>query len=196
MKIKTARFVTSVAEFALCPSSPLPEFAFIGRSNVGKSSLINLLCNQRGLAQISGTPGKTATINFYVINEAWTLVDLPGYGYAKTAKSIRERFQSLISDYLTERENLRHIFVLIDGRHPPQRIDLEFVEWLIGVGVPFSLVFTKADKIKPSKVTENQGFFLAALAEFTEGEPSVHTVSAVTKQGRIELLSAIQTMIA
>lgn len=195
MKFKTARFVTSVAEFALCPPSPLPEFAFIGRSNVGKSSLINLLCNQRGLAQISGTPGKTATINFYVINEAWTLVDLPGYGYAKTPKSIRERFQSLISDYLTERENLRHIFVLIDGRHPPQRIDLEFVEWLVGVGVPFSLVFTKADKTKPSKVTENQGFFLAALAEFAEGEPSVHTVSAVTKQGRIELLSAIQTMI-
>jgi len=172
----------------------LPEFAFIGRSNVGKSSLINLLCHQKSLAQVSGSPGKTRTINFYVVNEEWVLVDLPGYGYAKAPKSERNRFNDFVADYLEFREGLNHVFVLIDCRHEPQRIDLDFVSWLVEKGVPFSLIFTKADKVKASRIEENRRLFLAALAEFAEGEPRTFVTSAETKTGRLELLAAIREM--
>lgn len=195
MKIKSARFATSTTGVEACPAAELPEFAFIGRSNVGKSSLINLLCQQRSLAQVSSAPGKTRTINFYVVNEEWVLIDLPGYGYAKAAKSERDRFNDFVADYLEFREGLRHVFVLIDSRHEPQRIDLDFVSWLVEKGVPFSLVFTKADKVKPGRLAENQRLFLEALAEFAEGIPPVHATSAEAKTGRLELLGAIRGMI-
>lgn len=194
MKIRSARFATSSVGVEECPSAELPEFAFIGRSNVGKSSLINLLCHQKSLAQVSGSPGKTRTINFYVVNEEWVLVDLPGYGYAKAPKSERNRFNDFVADYLEFREGLNHVFVLIDCRHEPQRIDLDFVSWLVEKGVPFSLIFTKADKVKASRIEENRRLFLAALAEFAEGEPRTFVTSAETKTGRLELLAAIREM--
>jgi GTP-binding protein len=194
MKIKTARFATSTTSVEACPAAELPEFAFIGRSNVGKSSLINLLCQQKSLAQVSSAPGKTRTINFYVVNEDWVLVDLPGYGYAKAAKSERDRFNDFVADYLEFREGLRHVFVLIDSRHEPQRIDLDFVSWLVEKGVPFSLVFTKADKVKAGRLAENRRLFLEALAEFAEGTPPIHVTSAEAKTGRLELLGAIRGM--
>lgn len=194
MKIRSARFATSTTSVEECPAAELPEFAFIGRSNVGKSSLINLLCQQRSLAQVSSAPGKTRTINFYVVNEEWVLVDLPGYGYAKAAKSERDRFNDFVADYLEFREGLHHVFVLIDSRHEPQRIDLDFVSWLVEKGVPFSLVFTKADKVKSGRLAENQRLFLEALAGFAEGSPPVHATSAEAKTGRLELLGAIRGM--
>jgi GTP-binding protein len=194
MKIKTARFATSTTSVEACPAAELPEFAFIGRSNVGKSSLINLLCQQRSLAQVSSAPGKTRTINFYVVNEDWVLVDLPGYGYAKAAKSERDRFNDFVADYLEFREGLRHVFVLIDSRHEPQRIDLDFVSWLVEKGVPFSLVFTKADKVKAGRLAENRRLFLEAFAEFADGTPPIHVTSAEAKTGRLELLGAIRGM--
>ena len=194
MKIKSARFATSTTSVEECPAAELPEFAFIGRSNVGKSSLINLLCQQKSLAQVSSAPGKTRTINFYVVNEDWVLVDLPGYGYAKAAKSERDRFNDFVADYLEFREGLRHVFVLIDSRHEPQRIDLDFVSWLVEKGVPFSLVYTKADKVKAGRLAENRRLFLEALAEFAEGTPPIHVTSAEAKTGRLELLGAIRGM--
>ena len=196
MKIKSARYATSAIGIDDCPSAQLPEFAFIGRSNVGKSSLINLLCNQKALAQVSSSPGKTRTINFFVVNEDWVLVDLPGYGYAKAAKTERERFNEFVADYLEFREGLTHVFVLIDSRLDPQRIDLEFTSWLVEKGVPFSLIFTKADKLKPSKVNTNRAQFLAALSEFVEGEPATFIPSAEAKTGRLEVLGAIREMMS
>ena len=196
MKIKSARYATSAAAIDECPVAELPEFAFIGRSNVGKSSLINLLCHQKSLAQVSGAPGKTRTINFYVVNEDWVLVDLPGYGYAKVAKSERERFSGFVSDYLEFREGLTHVFVLIDSRHEPQKIDLAFVSWLVEKGIPFSLVFTKADKLKPSKVNANRTLFLEAMKEFADGEPVTFITSAETKTGSLEVLGAIRELMS
>lgn len=194
MKIKSARYATSAAAIDECPVAELPEFAFIGRSNVGKSSLINLLCHQKSLAQVSGAPGKTRTINFYVVNEDWVLVDLPGYGYAKVAKSERERFNDFVSDYLEFREGLTHVFVLIDSRHEPQKIDLAFVSWLVVKGIPFSLVFTKSDKLKASKVNANRALFLDAMKEFADGEPVTFITSAEAKTGRLEVLGAIREL--
>ena len=146
MKIKSATFITSARGLADCPVWDRPEFAFIGRSNVGKSSLINLLANQHSLAKVSATPGKTRLLNFFLMNDSWSLVDLPGYGFAKAAKAEKFDFNQMAGDYLEQRENLRRVFVLIDSRHPPQRIDVDFTTWLGGSGVPFSLIFTKADK--------------------------------------------------
>lgn len=194
MKIKSARYATSAAGIEECPRAELPEFAFIGRSNVGKSSLINLLCHQKSLAQVSSAPGKTRTINFYVVNEEWVLVDLPGYGYAKAAKSERDRFNDFVADYLEFRDGLSHVFVLIDSRHEPQKIDLEFVSWLVEKAVPFSLVFTKADKLKASKVNSNRQLFLEAMKEFAEGEPVTFITSATEKTGRLEVLGAIREL--
>lgn len=149
MKITSADFVCSNTEVAKCPSQPLPEYAFIGRSNVGKSSLLNMLTGRKGLAKTSGRPGKTQLINHFIINENWFLVDLPGYGYARTSKTQKARFQKLIDKYFTERKQLLAAFLLIDIRHDPLPIDLEFMEWLNEKGIPFSIVFTKADKLKP-----------------------------------------------
>jgi len=195
LRIQSANFELSAISLDSCPDSKLPEFAFIGRSNVGKSSLLNVLSNQAALARVSKTPGRTREINFFTINRTWSLVDLPGYGYAKASASDRERFNEFVSDYLRERENLCCAFVLIDSRHEPQRIDQEFVQWLVEGEIPFALVFTKSDKVKPSAVKKNIAGFLEAMAEWSEGQPPVFTTSSKTKEGRRELLKFIEEAI-
>lgn len=192
MRIKNAEFLTSAPELADCPASDLPEFAFIGRSNVGKSSLVNLLCGRKGLAQVSGKPGRTTTINFYGIDEEWTLVDLPGYGYAKTAKKNRNRFGDVIADYLAHRTNLVCVFVLIDSRLTPQTIDLEFLAWLANGEVPFVLAFTKGDKLKAGPRDKNVNTFLEALGEWVEGEIPRVVTSAKTGDGKKDLLRWVE----
>ena len=192
MKITSARFATSFDSVESCPAAELPEFAFIGRSNVGKSSLINMLCNQAGLAKVSAKPGHTRLINFFVVNEDWCLVDLPGYGYARAPKAERNRFNDFVADYLEFREGLTHVFVLIDCRHDPQRIDIDFLTWLVEKAVPFSLIFTKSDKLKPSKVAANRDLFLTALAEYVDGQPPTFITSVKDKNGRMDVLSAIR----
>jgi GTP-binding protein len=191
MKIKNARYLLSCVNVEDCPLPELPEFAFIGRSNVGKSSLLNSLCNQRSLAKVSQRPGRTQTINYFVVNEAWLLVDLPGYGYAKAPKAKRHLFNDFVADYLEYREGLTHTFVLIDSRHEPQQIDVDFVTWLVEKGTPFSLVFTKTDKVKKGKLTANQELFLEALSEYVDGQPAIYATSAKSGEGRLELLNAI-----
>ena len=194
MKITSARFATSFDSVESCPAAVLPEFAFIGRSNVGKSSLINMLCNQAGLAKVSSSPGHTRLINFFVVNEDWCLVDLPGYGYARAPKSERNRLNDFVADYLEFREGLTHVFVLIDSRHDPQKIDIDFVTWLVEKAVPFSLIFTKSDKLKPSKVAANRDLFLTALSEYVDGQPPTFITSVKDKTGRMDVLSAISEM--
>jgi len=194
MKIKNARFAISCDGLESCPPAELPEFAFIGRSNVGKSTLINMLCNQKALARVSRTPGHTQLINFFVINEEWCLVDLPGYGYAKAAKKDRHRFNDFVADYLEFREGLTHIFVLIDSRLEPQKIDISFVAWLVECGKPFSLVYTKADKVKPKRAEANQQAFINQLGEFVEGVPQIFVTSSTTREGRLEVLRSIGEM--
>ena len=195
MRIQSANFSKSAVRLSECPPSDLPEFAFIGRSNVGKSSLINLLTKQEGLARVSKTPGRTREINFFKINAAWGLVDLPGYGYAKVSKSQRDQFNEFVSEYLLERENLCGAFVLIDSRHTPQKIDLAFVSWLIEAELPFALIFTKTDKSKPKEVKKNVGLFLEAMKEFSDGTPIFMETSASTGDGRKELLGFIEAAI-
>ena len=196
MKIQSAKFKTSAVTFDRCLAPDLPEFAFIGRSNVGKSSLINLLTNKEGLARVSKTPGRTREINFFSINDAWNLVDLPGYGYAKVSKSQREQFNEFVSDYLLNRETLTGTFVLIDARHTPQKIDLEFVAWLIEAQLPFALIFTKIDKIKPRLVLKNVGLFLEKMKEFSDGNPIYFETSTIARTGRKEVLKFIETAIS
>jgi len=191
MKVRTAEFVTSAPDLASCPDWAKSEFAFIGRSNVGKSSLLNLLAGRKDLARVSATPGATQLINFFEINGDWALVDLPGYGYSKTPQSVRESFHRAASDYLSQRENLRCVFVLIDARLPPQRIDLEFCGWLADGGIPFVLAFTKTDKLKAGKVATNVAGFLAALAEVCGGEPRTFLCSTRTQAGKKEVLQFI-----
>lgn len=196
MKIETSKFKTSAISFDRCLAPDFPEFAFIGRSNVGKSSLINLLTNKEGLARISKTPGRTREINFFFINDSWNLVDLPGYGYAKVSKSQRDQFNEFVSDYLLNRETLTGIFVLIDSRHTPQKIDLEFLAWLIEAQLPFALIFTKTDKSKPKLVRKNVGLFLERMKEFSEGDPIYFETSTTTRTGRKEVLKFIETAIS
>tara|TARA_B110000003_G_scaffold41907_1_gene39092 strand:+ start:7360 stop:7959 length:600 start_codon:yes stop_codon:yes gene_type:complete len=196
MKIQTSKFKTSAISFDRCLAPDVPEFAFIGRSNVGKSSLINLLTNKEGLARISKTPGRTREINFFSINDSWNLVDLPGYGYAKVSKSQRDQFNEFVSDYLLNRETLTGIFVLIDSRHTPQKIDLEFLAWLIEAQLPFALIFTKTDKSKPKLVRKNVGLFLERMKEFSEGDPIYFETSTTTRTGRKEVLKFIETAIS
>ena len=196
MKIQTSKFKTSAISFDRCLAPDFPEFAFIGRSNVGKSSLINLLTNKEGLARISKTPGRTREINFFSINDSWNLVDLPGYGYAKVSKSQRDQFNEFVSDYLLNRETLTGIFVLIDSRHTPQKIDLEFLAWLIEAQLPFALIFTKTDKSKPKLVRKNIGLFLERMKEFSEGDPIYFETSTTTRTGRKEVLKFIETAIS
>lgn len=191
MIIKSATFITSSLDVTSCPASDQPEFAIIGRSNVGKSSLINLLVGRKALARVSGSPGHTQMINFFSINDRWTLVDLPGYGYAEAAKKIRRTFEPMIAGYMTQRPNLSRVFVLIDSRHTPQAIDVEFVEWLAGAAVPFSLVFTKADKVTPTKVRTNIGLFQERMSAWCATMPEVFITSASTGSGRAELLAFI-----
>lgn len=192
MKIRSAKFVTSASQLDGCPRWEVPEVAFIGRSNVGKSSLINLLTNQKSLAKVSATPGKTRLLNFFLVNETWGLVDLPGYGFAKTAKNEKFDFNLLVGDFLERRENLRRVFVLIDSRHEPQRIDLDFLAWLESTGRAFSLVFTKADKQSPTRTRANAAAFLEAATPWIDPFAETYTTSSTARTGRLELLRAIR----
>ncbi len=191
MQIKDAVFEISCPDLESCPESTLPEFAFIGRSNVGKSSLINMLTRKKDLAITSSKPGRTRLINFFLINKKWSLIDLPGYGYAKASGSDRKRFQEFVTDYLLNRPNMSCVFVLIDSRLTPQRIDLEFTEWLINCEIPFVLIFTKADKSKPRIVEQNIELFKEGMKEFCDGLPRIYTCSSKTEQGRGEVLHFI-----
>jgi len=191
MLIKSARYIISSPSVEQCPKADKPEYAFIGRSNVGKSSLINMLCNQKGLAKISATPGKTQMINHFMVNESWYVVDLPGYGYAKRSLSERKLWDKMIQDYLRKRTTLVTIFILIDSRHAPQPIDLEFVNLLGKWQVPFSVVFTKSDKEKPGVVQRNVKAFIDALREDWEFLPQQFVTSSEKKIGRDEMLAFI-----
>jgi len=192
MKIKSATFQLSAADISACPAWAWREFAFVGRSNVGKSSLINMLCGKANLAKVSAVPGKTQLLNFFLMNEAWSLVDLPGYGFAQVTRHRKYDFSVLIKDYLEQRENLAGVFVLLDSRLPPQRIDLDFVSWLQTCGVPFVLVFTKADKLVAGKVQANIGLFHAAVGTWLADPPEVIVSSSKTGSGRIGILKSIE----
>jgi len=191
MQIKSAEFITSARSLTECPAWEYPEFAFIGRSNVGKSSMINLLAKRESLAKVSATPGKTRLLNFFLMNQTWSLVDLPGYGFAKAAKSEKFDFNERAGDYLEGRPNLRRVFTLIDSRHPPQRIDLDFLAWLGGIGVPFSLVFTKTDKQSPAKTRASIALFMETLAPLVSAQPEALASSAKTGDGRKDILRVI-----
>lgn len=189
--IKSARFVISNSDVRKCPSDNKPEYAFIGRSNVGKSSLINALTGQKKLAMTSATPGKTLLINHFLVNDEWYLVDLPGYGYAKRSKSQTEQLQKIISSYVLGREQMTLLFLLIDSRHEPQKIDLEFIEWLGENGVPFAIIFTKADKLTKSALSANIEAYKRRLLEEWEELPPVFVTSSESKLGRDEVLQYI-----
>ena len=191
MKIKSAEFVISNSEVTKCPKEKYPEYAFIGRSNVGKSSLINMLMQRKNLAKTSGRPGKTQLINHFLINKNWFLVDLPGYGYAKVSKSSKRVFQKFITNYFAKREQLVLAFVLIDCRHEPQKVDLEFIQWMGENGIPFSIVFTKADKVKPNALTRNIEVYTQKILETWEEMPNYFITSSSNGVGRKELLDYI-----
>jgi len=191
MEIKSASFVISNTDITRCPQDGLPEYAFIGRSNVGKSSLINMLTRRHGLAMTSSTPGKTMLINHFLVNGEWYIVDLPGYGYASRGKDQREQLQHIIESYILGREQMTNLFLLIDCRHEPMAIDLEFIEWLGENEVPFSIVFTKADKLGTGRLRENVRNYLAKLSEQWEELPPHFVTSAEKGTGRDELLDYI-----
>jgi GTP-binding protein len=191
MNITTAVFETSAPDLDSCPEETLPEFAFIGRSNVGKSSLVNLLAGKKNLARVSKIPGYTKLINFFTINRAWRLVDLPGYGYAHVARENKARFNDAVSNYLARRTNLYCVFLLIDSKLPPQKIDLEFIQWLGGQAAPLALVFTKIDKVKPAQLQKNMELFKESISGWFENVPEILTCSSVTKSGVNELLNVI-----
>lgn len=191
MKITSAEFVMSNSDVAKCPKNKLPEYAFIGRSNVGKSSLINMLMQRKSLAKTSGRPGKTQLINHFLINKNWYLVDLPGYGYARVSKSSKKTFQKFITNYFEKRQQLVLGFVLIDCRHEPQPIDLEFMEWMGQSQIPFSIIFTKADKLKPNALTRNLEVYTQKMLETWEEMPQYFVTSASNGDGRDELLGYI-----
>ncbi|MGJ5642500.1 ribosome biogenesis GTP-binding protein YihA/YsxC [Formosa sp. S-31] len=191
MLIKSAEFVMSNSDVAKCPKDRLPEYAFIGRSNVGKSSLINMLTNRKSLAKTSGRPGKTQLINHFLINKNWYLVDLPGYGYARVSKSTKKVFQKFITAYFAKREQLISAFVLVDIRHTPQPIDLEFMQWLGENGIPFSIIFTKADKLKPKAIENHINAYKDILMETWEDMPNYFITSSSKEIGKEELLNYI-----
>lgn len=192
MQIKTATFVTSNSNYLKCPDSNLPEYAFIGRSNVGKSSLINMLTGVSGLAKTSSKPGKTQLINHFLINGNWHLVDLPGYGYARISKTAREQWQKMITGYMLNRKQLVCVFVLVDSRIPPQKIDIEFINFLGENGIPVSIIFTKTDKEKQRDIARNINTFKSVLSETWEELPTIISTSSVSKQGRETLLNHIE----
>ncbi|HDZ14120.1 hypothetical protein LCGC14_0731050 [marine sediment metagenome] len=195
MHIKTATFIISNTDVAKCPNEPLPEYAFIGRSNVGKSSLINMLTERKSLAKISGRPGKTQLINHFKINGNWFLVDLPGYGYARVSKKSKKTFQKYITDYFAKREQLVCAFVLVDIRHEPQKIDMEFMEWLGQNAIPFCIIFTKADKLKPKAIERAINAYLAELiAGVWEEAPQYFVTSSSKKMGRDDVLGYIDAI--
>ncbi|MEA3504844.1 MAG: ribosome biogenesis GTP-binding protein YihA/YsxC [Bacteroidota bacterium] len=193
MEIQSAEFVKSCPSIKVAPNTALPEYAFIGRSNVGKSSLINMLVNRKNLAQTSSTPGKTQLINYFIINAAWHLVDLPGYGFAKRSKKIRDSWGKMISDYISKRDNLVNTFVLIDSRIKPQVLDLVFIRNLAELGVAFTLVFTKTDKLKQRELDKNLEIYKEELSKEWEELPPIIVTSANTKLGRKEILEFIAT---
>ena len=192
MHIKSAKFVISNTDVRKCPEGNLPEYAFIGRSNVGKSSLINMLTNHKGLAMTSSTPGKTLLINHFLINEEWYLVDLPGYGFAQRGMAQREQLRQIIESYILGREQLVCLFVLIDCRHPAQKIDLEFMDWLGENGVPFTIIFTKTDKIGRGRLKENIKAYQEAMLGTWEELPPMMCSSSENKEGREEILDYIE----
>lgn len=194
MIIKSTQFVKSSTTVEQCPKQTLPEFAFIGRSNVGKSSLINMLTNNGKLAKISGTPGKTQTINHFLINDSWYLVDLPGYGFAKVSKKERSKFGDFIQEYIVKRTQLTCLFVLVDSRHEPQTIDVEFINWLGGEGIPFAIIFTKTDKLKPATLDRNVDAYKDHLLQFWEELPDCFCTSSATKEGRDMVLDYIESI--
>lgn len=191
MEITKAAFVVSNSDYRKCPDTKLPEYAFIGRSNVGKSSLINMLTGVKGLAKTSGQPGKTQLINHFLINGQWYLVDLPGYGYARTSKTSREKWQKMIVDYILKRQQLVNVFVLVDSRIPPQKIDVDFINFLGQKGVPLTIVFTKIDKQKQREVSATVNTYQRTLAEAWEDLPEMLMTSSVTRYGRDRLLDRI-----
>lgn len=195
MLIKSSEYIISSPDYTQCPKPDRPEFAFIGRSNVGKSSLINMLCDNQKLAKTSGTPGKTQLINHFLVNKEWYLVDLPGYGFAKVSQTSRRRWEQMIENYLRKRENLSNVFVLIDSRHSPQKIDLEFVSSLGKWDIPFCLAFTKADKESQRVVSQNVKSFLAKLGESWQFLPRHFVTSAEKKLGRDAILNFIDDTI-
>ena len=194
MEIKSAEFVISNTDVRKCPEGTKPEYAFIGRSNVGKSSLINMLTARKGLAMTSQKPGKTLLINHFLINKEWFLVDLPGYGFAQRGKEGRENIRRIIESYVLQRQQLTCLFVLLDCRHEPQKIDLEFMEWLGENEVPFAIIFTKIDKISRGRLTENLNKYKERLLETWEELPPILLSSSETKDGREEILDYIQSI--
>ncbi len=194
MEIKTARFIVSNTDVRKCPAPDKPEYAFIGRSNVGKSSLINRLTNKKSLAKTSGSPGKTQLINHFLINEEWYLVDLPGYGYAKVPKKERIKWEQFLRRYLLQRENLYCVFVLIDSRHEAQEVDLKFMEWLGISEIPFSIIFTKTDKLKPEELEENLKKYETQLFRTWETMPGYFVSSSETGEGKEEILRFIASL--
>jgi len=192
MEIKQVKFLVSNTKVEKCPKPDKPEYAFIGRSNVGKSSLINMLVKSRSLAKISSKPGKTQLINHFLVNESWYLVDLPGYGYAQVPKTEREKWEKFVRQYILRRTNLYCLFVLVDSRHDPQPADLEFMEWLGISRIPFAIIFTKTDKLKPSELDENLARYRAVLLQKWEELPPVFDTSSVSGDGREEILNFIE----
>lgn len=194
MDIKSAEFIISNTDVKKCPEGIFPEYAFIGRSNVGKSSLINMLTARKGLAMTSATPGKTMLINHFLINNNWYIVDLPGYGYARRGMKGQEQIRKIIEDYILEREQMTNLFLLIDSRLEPQKIDMEFMEWLGENGIPFSIVFTKADKLKGGKLSGNIQMYLRELRRQWEELPPYFISSSESRQGRDEILGYIESI--
>ncbi len=194
MEITSAEFVISNTDVKKCPPGVFPEYAFIGRSNVGKSSLINMLANRKGLAMTSATPGKTMLINHFLINKNWHLVDLPGYGYARRGQKGKDQIRTIIEDYILEREQMTNLFVLVDSRLEPQKIDLEFMEWLGENGIPFSIIFTKADKLKGGRLRTNINAYLCELRKQWEELPPYFISSSTDRTGRTEILNYIENI--
>ena len=195
MEIKSATCTKRSAKISQCPKDTKAEFAFIGRSNVGKSSLINMLTDHKGLAKTSATPGKTLLINHFLINNEWYIVDLPGYGFAKRSKSVQRSIEEMISSYILHREQLVNVFLLIDVRHNPQKIDTEFMTWLGENGIPFSIVFTKADKLSATQLRQNVDSYMKSLLDTWEELPPYFVTSSEKKQGREPLLNYIEGII-
>lgn len=194
MLVNTARFVISNSDPSKCPDEKRHEYAFIGRSNVGKSSLINMITGQKDLAKTSSTPGKTMLINHFLVNDSWYIVDLPGYGYAKRSKDDRMRLEKIIKGYIATREQMTNLFVLIDVRHKPQKNDLEFMAWLGENGIPFSIVFTKMDKVSPTAGRKSIEVYCETLLEQWEALPPIFKTSSQDRRGREELLNYIEEM--
>jgi len=191
MEIKTAEYVGSFVQLAQCPQTRQPEFAFIGRSNVGKSSLVNYLCGRKALAKVSVTPGKTQTLNYFNINQHWFLVDLPGYGYAKTSRTTRAQWSDMIRNFVLKRETLQYVFILIDSRIAPQKIDVEFINWMGEKGIPFCIVFTKADKLSSPDTQSNIALSKNKLLENWEELPPMFVTTTEKKTGKEPILNFI-----